>query len=350
MDGSEPSLSHERLQLVVVALPTEEDYVRKISSEKEPHLTLLYLGENQFNDDELSHIIGYIEHAASQFSCFGLNVERRGELGDDQADVLFFDKKWSKDIEKFRSQLLRDDLISKAYLSTEQFPEWTPHLTMGYPDSPAKKDTREYPKFSWVSFDRIALWMGDSSGPTFKLTSPNYGEALAMSQSATGRSVTNDILQHHGIKGMKWGVTRSQPSSSSNDRPTKPPSIDALDAAITNSRGRSDGVHVLSNQELQRAITRMNLETQYRNLTTTPHKSELDKGLLATQKILKIGATVENVRKFLETPTGQAVKSGLKLAITGAKVAAAVHTGGASAAAGVVVTAGSSLAVRRRNQ
>jgi hypothetical protein len=85
----------------------------------------------------------------------------------------------------------------------------------------------------------------------------------------------------------------------------------------------------------------MNLESQYHNLTA--QKDALDKGLQTTQKILKAGKTVEDVRRFLDTPTGKAVKTGLQGAFIAAKVAAAAHTGGASAAAGV----GASLAVRR---
>src|ERR1700755_3509019 len=120
-------------QLVIVALPTEDDYVRRISSEKEPHLTLLYLGENVFTPEQITQISDYIEYAASLSSPFFLEVVGRGLLGENDADVLFFDKKWSYSVARFRSQLLQNDLINQAYNSTDQFEEWQPHLTLGFP-------------------------------------------------------------------------------------------------------------------------------------------------------------------------------------------------------------------------
>jgi hypothetical protein len=150
-------------------------------------------------------------------------------------------------------------------------------------------------------------------------------------------------LAHYGVKGMKWGVRHDKPSGGSSSGSTRQPrsSADATEAArAMNKASSAGGLHVLSNQELQRAITRMNLENQYRNLTTTAHQSELDRGLQSVEKLLKIGGTVEKARKFLNTPTGKAVKTG----VSGAFAAAAAYaTGGASAAAG----AGASVVIRR---
>lgn len=331
MDGSS--------QLVIVALPTEDDLVRKVSSEKEPHLTLLYLGENKFTPAEITHISEYVEFAASLLPQFGLEVESRGELGENQADVLFFNKQWSKEIETFRGHLLRDDLIAGAYQSVEQFPGWVPHLTLGFPGTPAKKDDRDYPGFSYVSFDRIALWTADSSGPTFPLKLHDYGLEVAMSQPDLGRDAVTEILSHSGVKGMKWGVRKAESGGSAASASKS--SEDAVKAAAATSKAKAAGsTSVLSNHELQNAITRMNLESQYRTLTA--QKSSLDKGVGTTQKILKAGKTIEDVRRFMATPTGQAVKTGLKGAFAAANVGAAFATGGTSAAA----STGTAIVVR----
>lgn len=343
MDGSVSN------SCVIVALPSEDDQVRKYSSEKEPHLTLLYLGENKFDPTELAHITEYVEYAASLLPCFTLDVDSRGELGPNRADVLFFNKKWSKTVETFRSHLLQDPFISAMYHSTDQFPEWLPHLTMGFPDTPAKKDNRDYPGFSYVRFDRIALWTGNSSGPTFQLKTYADELEVAMSQIEQGRSAVSDILEnsavsgvleHHGVKGMKWGVRRSKPQLDSASG--RVASADAKVADAAQAKVNSGGTRSLSNHELQGLITRMSLERQYQSMQTQ-HQSAMDKGVQTTQKILKVAKTVEDVRRFMDTPTGKAVKTGLKMAV-------AAHTGGASAAAGAAVSTGIGLAVNRMNQ
>ena len=320
---------------VVVALPSENDLVNKFSSEKKPHLTLCYLDGSKFDSAQLELVMGYVQHAAEELSPFMLHVEERGTLGDKNADVLFFDKNyWSKNIAMFRDNLLRNDLIMSAYQSADQFPQWTPHLTMGYPETPAKKDDREDPGFRYVNFDRIAFWTGDSDGPEFKLRYRDYDNMeVAMSQIDRGRSAMGDVLSHYGVKGMKWGVTRSDSGKSASR------SEDARDFERNTKKIQSHGTQALSNKEFQSVLNRMNMENQFHNLTKD-NKDLLDNGHQQVKKILKIGKTVEEARKFLDTPTGKAVKNGL---FTAATVGAAYATGGASSAA----AAGTQVAVRK---
>jgi 2'-5' RNA ligase len=324
----------DRSELVIVALPVEDDYVRKISSETEPHLTILYLGNQDYDASQMELLSGYIEHAASSMRPFFLDVKDRGVLGDKNADVLFFDKTCCKTVERFRNQLLSNDLIRIAYESTEQFPEWTPHLTLGYPTTPAKKDDREHPVFSMVQFDRVALWVDDSIGPTFKLEYPVYDMEVAMSHVARGRTAMNDILAHHGVKGMKWGVRKSDGGSGGSAS-----SDDAREFEKNSKRIQTHGTRSLSNKELQSVLNRMNMENQYHNLLGQ-NRDVVDSGYTQAKKILNYGKTIEEARKFLETPTGKRIKSGIFAAAT---VGAAYATGGASSAA----AAGAQVAVRR---
>lgn len=71
------------------------------------------------------------------------------------------------------------------------------------------------------------------------------------------------VLEHYGIKGMRWGVrrTRAQLDADSADASTKK----QLQTVVKKNRGSTDP---LSNQELQALVTRLNLEQQYSNLTT----------------------------------------------------------------------------------
>lgn len=67
-------------------------------------------------------------------------------------------------------------------------------------------------------------------------------------------------LEHFGVKGMKWGVRRAE-------RARMRSSSDATTAAKVNMKAKkAKSTRVLSNKELQAAITRMNLERQYSSL------------------------------------------------------------------------------------
>ena len=99
----------------IVAIPKQDDYVWNISSEKIPHMTLLFLGDLA-GDPALPHIEGFLEHASKMMlSRFSMTVDRRGVLGADEADVVFFDDYGVKKLKRFRANLLQDPEIRKAF-------------------------------------------------------------------------------------------------------------------------------------------------------------------------------------------------------------------------------------------
>jgi 2'-5' RNA ligase len=268
--------------LVLVAIPSDDDYVWNVSSEQVPHLTVLFLGD-VLTVQNLSKIVAFVEHAAkTTLHRFGLDVERRGTLGLDEADVLFFAKsKWSgyEELLNFRSALLQEPNIRTAFDSVEQYPEWTPHLTMGYPATPAKKDERDFPGFSYVNFDRIALWVNDYDGFEFPLPTYDWESEVLMSDvSERGREAVDDIT-HHGVKGMRWGVRRKNIGSptevivSDKNRKLKakggkdhPAHEDAIRAKTVSQKKKASGVKALSNEELQAYANRLNLEQSVNRL------------------------------------------------------------------------------------
>jgi hypothetical protein len=184
-------------------------------------------------------------------------------------------------VDTFRGQLLKNELISKAFLSTSQFDEWNPHLTMGFPDNPAKKDDREFPGFSWVNFDRVALWTSDSAGPTFKLEYSGDME-VAVSQADLGRAAVDDVLEHFGVKGMKWGVRGGKGTPTAH-----PSSDDAQRAAESKAKVKSGGTKALTTKELQDLVTRMNLEQQFTRLQPATGRKATTKFI--TDTLLSIG-------------------------------------------------------------
>lgn len=279
----------------IVALPREDDPVWGISSEKKPHMTLLFLGENL----DQSIVEPFVGQAASLLlTPFSLKVNGRGVLGDDEADVLFFAREMIPYLENFRQYLLTNPEVSKAYDSTKQYPTWIPHLTLGYPDSPARDDTRKYPGIYNVDFDRIALWYGDSMGYEFQLEDP----------------IMNDIenpIAHYGIKGMKWGVRRSQAQLDGD-------SDDAAAARVTiekikKNRGRVDS---LTNKELEQMLNRMNLEQRYSRMIAEQKSAKSKAAQAKIKKFQETTKTVQDVINFLNTPIGKTIIKAIKSKFT----------------------------------
>lgn len=189
------------MSVVIVAIPSSDDRVWSVSSEKKPHLTLLYLGDD-VSPEVSAQIVQFVEHAAATvLNRFYLEIDKRGTLGKDNADVVFFEGWDLPDLKRFRSYLLMDNTIKKTYLAAEQFPDWLPHLTLGYPTKPAKKLKDDGDRLYSIHFDKIAVWFGDFGGPEFELKKYEHPE---VAMSAASPAVEN-ILRHYGVKGMRWG-------------------------------------------------------------------------------------------------------------------------------------------------
>jgi hypothetical protein len=100
-----------------------------------------------------------------------------------------------------------------------------------------------------------------------------------------------DFLAHYGKLGMKWG--RRNTRSSENQAV----------GSIKKKRASS-----LSDSELKQAISRMQLEKQYRDLNP--------KGITRANKVvlgvLALGTTVNSVVAFKNSPIGQSIAKVIK--------------------------------------
>jgi hypothetical protein len=140
----------------IFAIAADGDPIYDVSSEDPPHITTIWLGSlGPDFDADIEAIKSELEAVAQGVAPFTLAVTGRDALGDPvpDADVLLLEAGTLGDL---REDALLHPAIGAAHDAAEQFPEWIVHLTLGYPDAPAKSDT--VPES--ITFDRLGLWVG----------------------------------------------------------------------------------------------------------------------------------------------------------------------------------------------
>ena len=152
--GGEP-----RTGALVVLLPAESDPITAATSEDQAHMTTIWFG----NIDELTVDQEELEQAVRLYAQdldgpVVVPVKERGLLGDDDADVVFLEP--TDSLLALRDGLLANEPIPTAYNAVEQYPEWTPHVTLGYPSGVENGPAVAEYDGTEVTFDRLGLWLG----------------------------------------------------------------------------------------------------------------------------------------------------------------------------------------------
>lgn len=118
----------------------------------------------------------------------------------------------------------------------------------------------------------------------------------------------NDVyvsdLRHYGVKGMRWGVRKSNPSSGDY-----PASDDFIQKQSHKNRISKGGKKTLSNKELQELVTRMELEQKYSNLKGKEGNfQKIEKGHDRVKKIVGIAKTAQDIYNFVKSPLVQDIR------------------------------------------
>ena len=178
----------------IFLIPAESDPIVAASSEQ-AHMTTIWMGPK----DELTVDLEELEQAV-RFYAQDLDgpvvvpVKERGTLGDEDADVVFLEP--TDAILALHDGFLANEPIKTAYDAVEQYDPWTPHVTLGYPETPA---AGEYDGDA-VTFDRVGLWVGDEQysypmgDPVSKPDAAKLASARALIAAATDPEVVVDEI------------------------------------------------------------------------------------------------------------------------------------------------------------
>lgn len=163
---------------VVVALPSADHPVNGISSEEDgAHMTLASLGDPETFD--LDAVKAHVATVAADQKPFADKVIGRGTLGPNKADVHLMNGEGSVPM---RDELLNGAMpdaspnpTRMAHDAVEQYPNFTPHVTLGYPETPANGE----PDFAEITFDRLAIWAGNDDHTEYPLGASMTAAAMA---------------------------------------------------------------------------------------------------------------------------------------------------------------------------
>jgi 2'-5' RNA ligase len=350
-DNVPASLSHAAIDqnggtvsnlAAIMAIPAPLDPIRLVGDE-EKHATLLFFGETSTLPDGAKDILTEsVGTAASMLSPFAENVVEITRLGSDNPPALVAMLN-DRCLTQIRNLFMMNPTV-KGYLDNNpnQFPSFTPHVTLGFPDFAEEAILRGLARrLDMVRFDRLAVWWNDerieyplnngldnslamsdqvenalahmaakvitkistkptehggvhhkflARGPKPKIggqfdhqgtthevvsvrtTSQDNVHVVTTKKAEKATTVKHDwetyellpgeTLEHHGIKGMKWGVRRAPNPSTGLVSPLKPrtSSADQIVQDRITKKIKSGGASSLSNADIQAYTRRLQLK------------------------------------------------------------------------------------------
>lgn len=113
-----------------------------------------------------------------------------------------------------------------------------------------------------------------------------------------------EFLAHYGIKGMRWGIRRSDEELAR----AKGESDDAYRARKTaNTIAKSKSVSSVEDADLRHLVNRINLEKQYSEATQSAKAAPFSAIDARAKKLLGFGATMNTAISFANSPGGRII-------------------------------------------
>lgn len=190
--------------VVIVAVPAPMDPIRLVGDE-EKHATILFFGDKSTLPTDAKKILSEtIQNVTRLFMPFGESVVDISRLGSDTPPALVAMLNGAC-LSKIRDALLINPAVGEYLSNATQYPQYTPHVTLGYPDYQGEAELRKIAQNLYrVRFDRLSLWWGAER--------IDFSLDAALADAEMAQSVTladaEDYLAHFGVKGMKWGVRK----------------------------------------------------------------------------------------------------------------------------------------------
>lgn len=260
-----PSLMHAVIDssssttAAIMAIPSPLESIRLVGDE-DKHATLLYFGETDtLPDDAKETLTDAVKMASTMLFPFSEGVREVSRLGPETPPALVA-MLTGDDLSQIRNLFLMNPSI-KGYLdNTAQFPLFTPHVTLGYPDYTDEVILRSLMQSIYgVRFDRLSLWWNDEQ--------IEFNLDLAPEDNLAMTNAVENFIEHFGIKGQKWGVRRSVDSATGRVEQTgttglKPRtgSADQIEQDRIASKIAKGGVESVSNSDIQAFTRRLQLQ------------------------------------------------------------------------------------------
>lgn len=111
--------------------------------------------------------------------------------------------------------------------------------------------------------------------------------------------IVHSVLEHHGVKGMKWGVRKERSRVTTGKRSRAQPHDYRTTAPL---RGRHPST--LTNRQLQLVNKRQKLEQEYSRM----NPSTIKKGKLLVGSVIGAGTTAITLYNMYNSPAGKAAR------------------------------------------